>query len=95
MRWRMAGRLGSMLLLALSLSNYIQPAWADEGLTARNKAVVQDFYTAVMIARDVAAAPRFLQPDHIQHNPQVPTGLKENLIKSSLSTGRTDKVAPA
>jgi predicted SnoaL-like aldol condensation-catalyzing enzyme len=76
MRWRMAGRLGSMLLLALSLSNCTQAAWADEGLTARNKAVVRDFYTAVMIARNVAAAPRFLQPDYIQHNPQVPTGLK-------------------
>jgi predicted SnoaL-like aldol condensation-catalyzing enzyme len=49
---------------------------ADEGLTARNKALVRDFYTTVLIGRDVEAAPRFLKPDYIQHNPQVPTGLK-------------------
>jgi predicted SnoaL-like aldol condensation-catalyzing enzyme len=30
----------------------------------------------VLIGRDVDAAPRFLRADHIQHNPQVPTGLK-------------------
>jgi len=40
------------------------------------KAVVRDFYTTVMIGRDADAAPRFLRPDYIQHNPQVPTGLK-------------------
>src|SRR5262249_11811358 len=34
------------------------------------------FYTTVLIRRDVDAAPRFLRPDYIQHNPHVPTGLK-------------------
>jgi predicted SnoaL-like aldol condensation-catalyzing enzyme len=48
---------------------------ADEGLTARNKALVRDFYTTVLVGRDVDAAPRFLRPDYIQHNPNVPTGL--------------------
>jgi predicted SnoaL-like aldol condensation-catalyzing enzyme len=52
-----------------------QSARADEGLTTRNKALVREFYTTVLISRDVDAAPRFLRPDYIQHNPQVPTGL--------------------
>ena len=63
-------------LLASALACCAQPTWADEALTARNKAVVRDFYTTVLIGRDVDAAPRFLRPDYIQHNPQVPTGLK-------------------
>ena len=29
----------------------------------------------MLINRDVDAAPRFLRPDYIQHNPNVPTGL--------------------
>ncbi len=53
-----------------------QRAWGNEKLTARNKAVVRDFYTTVLIGRDVDAAPQFLRADYIQHNPQVPTGLK-------------------
>jgi predicted SnoaL-like aldol condensation-catalyzing enzyme len=53
-----------------------KPAWGDEALTSKNKAVVREFYTTVLIGRNVDAAPRFLRPDYIQHNPQVPTGLK-------------------
>jgi len=53
-----------------------QSAPPNEELTARSKAVVRDFYTTVLISRDVDAAPRFLRPDYIQHNPRVPTGLK-------------------
>ena len=53
-----------------------KPAWADEALTAHNKAVVRDFYRTVLIDRDIDAAPRFVRPDYIQHNPQVPSGLK-------------------
>ena len=53
-----------------------KPAGADEALTAHNKAVVRDFYTTVLIDRDIDAAPRFVRPDYIQHNPQVPSGLK-------------------
>jgi len=49
---------------------------ADEALTARNKALVRDFYTTVLIGRQVDVAPRFLSTDYIQHNPNVPTGLK-------------------
>jgi predicted SnoaL-like aldol condensation-catalyzing enzyme len=66
----------SILIFTTALSILAQPAWANEDLTARNKAVVRDFYTTVLIGRDVDAAPRFLREDYIQHNPQVPTGLK-------------------
>ena len=69
-------RRGSILIFTAALSIFALPASANEDLTARNKAVVRDFYTTVMIGRDVDAAPRFLHADYIQHNPQVPTGLK-------------------
>ena len=69
-------RRGSILIFTTALSILALPASANEDLTARNKAVVRDFYTTVMIGRDVDAAPRFLRADYIQHNPQVPTGLK-------------------
>ena len=62
--------------LALVIGMAAPVAWADEPLTERNKALVRDFYTAVLIERNVDAAPRFLRTDYIQHNPQVPTGLK-------------------
>jgi predicted SnoaL-like aldol condensation-catalyzing enzyme len=74
--WNNLVRLISALVLVLAPVVSEQPAWADEALTARNKAVVRDFYTTVLIGRDVDVAPRFLRPDYIQHNPQVPTGLK-------------------
>ena len=61
--------------VAFALISGAQLARADEGLTARNKTLVREFYTTVLIERDVDAAPRFLRPDYIQHNPQVPTGL--------------------
>lgn len=53
-----------------------QPIWADDALTTRNKEIVRNFYTTVLMDRNVDAAPKFLRPDYIQHNPQVPTGLK-------------------
>ena len=65
-----------ILIFTSALSILVQPAAANEKVTARNKAVVKDFYTTVLIGRDVDAAPRFLRADYIQHNPQVPTGLK-------------------
>ena len=74
--WNNLVRLISALVLVLAPAVSEQPARADEALTARNKAVVRDFYTTVLIGRDVDAAPRFLRTDYIQHNPQVPTGLK-------------------
>lgn len=68
-------RLTSLLAFALAFASPTQPAQADEGLTVRNKALVRDFYTTVLVGRDVDAAPRFLRSDYIQHNPNVPTGL--------------------
>jgi len=62
----------ALFLLALPA----QQGWGNEKLTKRNKAIVRDFYTTVLIGRDVDAAPRFLRQDYIQHNPDVPTGLK-------------------
>jgi predicted SnoaL-like aldol condensation-catalyzing enzyme len=70
------GRLIGVSVLTLALIISVQPARADEALTERNKAIVRDFYTTVLIGRDVDAARRFLRPDYIQHNPQVPTGLE-------------------
>ena len=64
------------LIGASALVVLVQSAWANESVTARNKALVRDFYTTVLINRDLDAAPRFLRPDYIQHNPRVPTGLK-------------------
>ena len=61
---------------ALALVGLAQMVFADEALTARNKSLIRDFYITVLIHRDVDAAPRFLRPDYIQHNPNVPTGLK-------------------
>jgi predicted SnoaL-like aldol condensation-catalyzing enzyme len=68
-------RLVRTLVFAVALL-VLQPVRADEGLTKRSKTVVRDFYTTVLIGRDLDAAPRFLRPDYIQHNPQLPTGLK-------------------
>jgi len=69
-------RFISVFVWALALVASMQPASGDEALTARNKALVRDFYTTVLIGRNVDAAPRFMRADYIQHNPQVPTGLK-------------------
>jgi predicted SnoaL-like aldol condensation-catalyzing enzyme len=69
-------RVLRFLLFALVLASCVQTMSADEALTARNKALVRDFYTTVLIGRNVDAASRFLRPNYIQHNPDVPTGLK-------------------
>jgi predicted SnoaL-like aldol condensation-catalyzing enzyme len=68
--------LALAVVLALSPIPLAGSARADDALTTRNKAVVREFYTTVLIGRDVEAASRFLRPDYIQHNPQVPTGLR-------------------
>ena len=60
---------------ALMLVGFGQASFANDTLTARSKSIVREFYTTVLINRDVDAAPRFLRPDYIQHNPNVPTGL--------------------
>jgi predicted SnoaL-like aldol condensation-catalyzing enzyme len=68
--------LVSVCFFAFTLAICSQATWGDDELTARNKALVRDFYTTVLIGRNVDAAPRFLRSDYIQHNPEVPTGLK-------------------
>jgi len=70
------GSFGSLFFVLLL--GVAQPTLADEALTERNKNIVRDFYTTVLIGRNVDAAPRFLRPDYIQGNPgnHVPTGLK-------------------
>ena len=68
--------LVGLWVLAFALAVSTQPACANEELMARNKEVVRNFYTTVLLRRDVDAAPKFLRADYIQHNPQVPTGLK-------------------
>ena len=62
--------------IAFAWLGFAHVTCADEALTARNKALVREFYTTVLIGRQVDAAPRFLSTDYIQHNPNVPTGLK-------------------
>jgi predicted SnoaL-like aldol condensation-catalyzing enzyme len=54
----------SVWFFAFTLAISSQPTWADEESTERNKALVRDFYTTVLIGRDVDAAPRFLRPDY-------------------------------
>ena len=75
-RFKSFRRLISSFALALMLTVFAHAIRADEALTERNKTIVRDFYTTVLIGRNVDAAPRFLRPDYIQHNTQVPTGLK-------------------
>ena len=67
------GFAGTITFICLGL---VQTTLADDALTARNKAIVREFYTTVLINRQVDAAPQFLRADYIQHNPNVPTGLK-------------------
>ena len=76
MKKQMNARLIGAFAVGFTVSMAAQAAAADDTLTERNKAVVRDFYTTVLIGRDVDAAPRFVRPDYIQHNPQVSTGLK-------------------
>ena len=66
----------STFALALTIGIAVSAARADEALTEHNKNMVRDFYTTVLIGRNVDAAPRFMRADYIQHNPKVPTGLK-------------------
>ena len=37
---------------------------------------MREFYTTVLIERQVDAAPKFMRTNYIQHNTHVPTGLK-------------------
>jgi len=71
-----AGRCICVVLCLAAPVILSHPARGDRELTEPNKALIRDFYTTVLIGCDVDAAPRFLPTDYIQHNPQVPTGLK-------------------
>ena len=71
-----SARLFGAFAVAFTVGMAALAALADDTLTERNKAIVRDFYTTVLIGRNVDAAPRFVRQDYIQHNPQVPTGLK-------------------
>jgi predicted SnoaL-like aldol condensation-catalyzing enzyme len=75
-QFRYSARPISTFALTLIVGMAALSARADDALTERNKSIVRDFYTTVLIGRNVDAAPRFVRPDYIQHNPQVPTGLK-------------------
>jgi predicted SnoaL-like aldol condensation-catalyzing enzyme len=76
MKKQMNARLIDAFAVAFTVGMAAQAAPAGDTLTEHNKAVVRDFYTTVLIGRNVDAAPRFVRQDYIQHNPQVPTGLK-------------------
>ena len=78
MKKQMNARLIGAFAVAFTVGMAAQAAPADDTLTERNKAIVRDFYTTVLIGRNVDAAPRFLRPDYAQGNPgnNVPTGLK-------------------
>jgi len=71
-------QLINLIGLTITICIPSQLARADEALTERNKNIVRDFYTTVLIGRNVDAAPRFLRPDYAQGNPEnnVPSGLK-------------------
>ena len=73
-----SARLIGGFAVAFTVGLGILATRADDASTERNKAIVRDFYTTVLIGRNVDAAPRFLRPDYIQGNPgnHVPTGLK-------------------
>ena len=48
-------------ILVFTCFGLVQTASADDPLTQSNKALVRDFYTTVLINRQVDAAPRFLR----------------------------------
>ena len=77
-QFKFVRRLTTAVVLTLMLAVSAQAVRADEALTERNKTIVRDFYTTVLIGRNVDAAPRFLRADYAQGNPgnNVPSGLK-------------------
>jgi hypothetical protein len=58
---RIANRKELINLFALTVAIGISPqfAWGDDALTVRNKTIVRNFYTTVLIGRNVDAAPVF------------------------------------
>ena len=63
------GSFGSLVfVLILGIA---RPAFADEALTEHNKNIVRDFYTTVLIGRNVDAAPRFLRQITFKAIPEI------------------------
>jgi predicted SnoaL-like aldol condensation-catalyzing enzyme len=62
--------------LALSLLVLAPAARAANDNLAANKALVENFWKDVFIARNVDAAARYIRPDFIQHDPHMGPGLK-------------------
>ena len=63
-----------ILIPAMAAAALAAPALAmaaDCAHADRNRAVVERFYTDVMIGRHVDHAPAYLSADYIQHNPYV------------------------
>ena len=46
------------------------------GMTVSDMGRAIEFYTSVLIEREIDAAPKYMRTDYIQHNTHVPTGLK-------------------
>lgn len=49
---------------------------ADRAQLEANKKLVTDMWHEFIDAHDVSAAPRFIAPDYVQHNPNALPGLK-------------------
>jgi len=56
---------------------------------AANKKLVYDFWRTIIVARQLEQTEKFMLPSYIQHNPNVPTGMKAfNEYFSKLPGGR-------
>ncbi len=69
-RWLAVAAFGFCLLVLAPLA---QAADTDTG---KNKAIVQAFWNDVFIARNVDAAPRYLSPTYLHHDPHMAPGVK-------------------
>jgi predicted SnoaL-like aldol condensation-catalyzing enzyme len=76
---------GAWIALVLLLAAPM--ALAAEGDVARNKALVNNFWNDVFIARNADAAQKYLRPDYVNHNPHVPSGVKgfEDFFRQAFS----------
>ena len=66
--------LAAGVALVLALGPAAAAPNADTDL-AKNKSIVEGFWRDVLIARNIDAAPRYIRPDYVQHNPHEPQGL--------------------
>jgi predicted SnoaL-like aldol condensation-catalyzing enzyme len=73
-------RQGIVVLAIVSAGVHVTSVRASEPPVSaapleQNKALVVGFFQDVLAARSTAAAPKYLRPDYIQHNPGIPGGL--------------------